>query len=328
MPKNKNKKTFDLVTLGETMIRHFTRDLHRLEQCIDLGFSTAGSESNVAIAASRLGLRCGWISKLVDNPLGRKIEREIRVHGVDVSQVVWTNRGRVGSFYIEFGSPPRPTHVIYDRKGSAASTLRPSEVDWRVVGSARWFHSTGITCALSASCLEAVRRGIFEAHQGSALASLELNYRGKLWTPARCRKTVSQLLPDLDLFIATSEDIKRVFGFSGSGSDQAARIQSEFGPAKVLLTCGSHGAICLDLDTGLHELSFERFPIQVVDRIGAGDAFTAGFFTGLLEDGIDTGLLYGAAACALKYAISGDLALISREEMLEVAHGRGNSLRR
>ena len=105
-------RRFDLITLGETMIRHYTRFFHRIEQSVDLGFSTAGSESNLAIAASRLGLSTGWIGKLVDNPLGRKIEREIAVHGVDVSRVIWTPRGRVGVFYIEFGSPPRATDVI------------------------------------------------------------------------------------------------------------------------------------------------------------------------------------------------------------------------
>lgn len=318
--------SFDLISLGETMIRHFTRGLHRLEQCTDLGFSTAGSESNVAVAASRLGLVCGWISKLTDNPLGRKIEREVQVHGVDVSRVVWTSEGRVGSFYIEFGSPPRPTQVLYDRADSAASHLTASEVDWEYVRQAKWFHTTGITCALSQNCLETVREGIRQAHLGTTRVSLELNYRQALWSPQECCQTVTPLLPEVDLFIATSEDMAAVFGFAGDGTAQAERIHREFGCKMVLLTCGSQGAVCRDNASGLHELSFEHFPITVVDRIGAGDAFTAGFFTGMLEAGIDTGLLYGAATCALKYSIPGDLALISRKEMLEVAEGRVGKL--
>ncbi len=319
---------FDLVSLGETMIRHFTRGFHRLEQCADLGFSIAGSESNVAVAASRLGLRCGWISKLTDNSLGKKIEREIAVHGVDVSRVVWTPEGRIGTFYIEFGSPPRPTRVLYDRKGSAASRLCAHEVDWDYVRSARWFHTTGITCALSRECLRTVQEGIRQAHAGSTLFSLELNYREALWTTRQCRRVISTLLPGPDLFIATSEDMDRVFGFTGTGPEQAARIKQEFGIGMILLTCGAQGAVCLDRTSGLHELSFDRFPITVVDRIGAGDAFTAGFFAGMLESDIDTGLLYGAASCALKYSIPGDLALISRKEMLEVAEGKAGKLRR
>ena len=319
---------YDLVSLGESMIRHFTRGFHRLEQCMDLGFSIAGSESNVAVAASRLGLRCGWISKLADNPLGRKIEREIAVHGVDVSRVIWTPVGRVGTFYIEFGSPPRPTQVLYDRKGSVASQLSAHEVDWEYVRSAKWFHTTGITCALSRECLRTVQEGIRQAHTGSTQVSLELNYREALWTTRQCRKVISTLLPSLDLFIATSEDMVRVFGFNGTGPEQTARINREFGIGRVLLTCGAQGAVCLDSASGLHELSFDRFPITVVDRIGAGDAFTAGYFVGMLESDIDTGLLYGAASCALKYSIPGDLALISRKEMLDVAEGKAGKLRR
>ncbi len=321
-------RPFDLITLGETMIRHYTRGFHRMEQCEDLGFSIAGSESNVAVAASRLGLKCGWISKLTDNALGKKIEREISVHGVDVSRVVWTAEGRTGSFYIEFGSPPRPTQVLYDRKGSAASRLTAQEVDWEFVRGAKWFHTTGITCALSRDCLHTVQEGIREAHSGSTKVSLELNYREALWTTKQCRKVISTLIPSLDLFIATSEDMVRVFGFNGTGPELAERTRQEFGIGRVLLTCGAQGAVCLDRTSGLHELSFERFPITVVDRIGAGDAFTAGFFTGMLEADIDTGLLYGAAACALKYSIPGDLALISRKEMLDVAGGEGREAKK
>ena len=327
MPKTK-QETFHLVALGETMIRHFTRGFHRLEQCTDLGFSIAGSESNLAVGASRLGLSCGWIGKLVDNPLGRKIEREISVHGVDLSRVVWTDKGRVGAFYIEFGSPPRPTQVTYDRKDSAASTLGPGEVDWDYVRTAEWFHTTGITCALSKTCLDTVREGIREAHRGATRVSLDLNYREKLWTPSRCRGVLATLLPELDLLIAGSDDVRKVFGFGGEGADQAGKIQDRFGTKRVLVTCGGQGAVARDEKGSVHGISFERFPVREVDRIGSGDVFAAGFFAGLIERDVDLGLLYGAATCAWKYSVPGDHALISREEMLEVARGGQSVLRR
>ena len=136
------------------------------------------------------------------------------------------------------------------------------------------------------------------------------------------------MLPEIDLFIAASKDVGRVFGFTGTGREQAEKVRDEWSVPRILLTCGSQGALFLDQESGLHEISFEHFPVTVVDRIGAGDAFTAGFFAGFLEKDIDTGLLYGAATCALKYSIPGDLALISREEMLQVAEGKGGSLRR
>jgi len=299
-----------------------------LEQCTDLGFSIAGSESNVAIAASRLGLKTAWISKLVNSPLGEKIAREIGVHGVVIDHIIWTDHGRVGTFYIEFGSQPRSTQVTYDRERSAASTLKPSEVGWEIVRSAKWFHTTGITCALSKTCLETVQTGIEEAHQGETRVSLDLNYRAKLWSPAKCRKTISELLPKVDLFIAGQEDLARVFGLEGSGAKQAASIQEKFGTANILVTCGGSGAIVRQISGEVHEVSFAQFPVKEVDRIGTGDAFAAGFFAGLIEEGIGHGLLYGAATCALKYSIPGDHALVSRQEMLEVVRGSQGGVRR
>lgn len=321
-------KELDLVTLGETMIRHFTRGSERLEQSRDLGFSIAGAESNVAVAAARIGLRTGWIGKLARNPLGEKIEREIRVQGVDSSRAVWVDKGRVGSFYIEFGSPPRPTQVLYDRERSAASTLKPNEVDWDYVRSAKWFHSTGITAALSPSCLETLRVGIEEAHRGGTLVSIDLNYRAKLWTPPKCRKTMTTILPKVDLFIASYDDLRNVFGLKENGRRQARDLQEEFGVAMVLVTCGSEGALLRKIDGTVHEISFEKFPVVAVDRIGTGDAFAAGFLVGLIEKDVDLGLLYGAGLCSLKYSIVGDHALVSRAELLAVVAGKQTSLHR
>ncbi|MBK7494343.1 MAG: sugar kinase [Candidatus Omnitrophica bacterium] len=319
---------FDLVALGETMIRHYTRAAMRLEQCADLGFSIAGSESNLTIAAARLGLKTAWISKLPKNPLGEKIAREIAVHGVDLSRVAWAREGRAGVFYIESGSPPRPTQVLYDRKGSAASTLSPEEIDWDFVRRSKWFHTTGITCALSASCLETVKAATHEAHRGQTLVSLEVNYREKLWSTEQCRKTLTPLAGEVDLLVTSSEDVERVFQIQGDGTPQGSRFREAFGIRRLLMTCGGKGALFIDQDGGCTELSFDRFPVTVVDRIGTGDAFTAGFFSGWLERDAPTGLLYGAAACALKYSIPGDLALISREEMLAVAAGDKGGIKR
>lgn len=321
------KKNLDIVALGETMIRHFTRDHRRLEQCADLGFSIAGSESNLLVAASRLGLSCGWIGKLVENPLGRKIEREIAVHGVDLSRVIWTDKGRVGSFYIEFGSPPRPTQVTYDRTDSAASTLAPGEVDWDYVRSARWFHTTGITCALSKNCLDTVHQGLEEARRGGTKVSLDLNYRAKLWSPSKCKRILAPILPKVDLFISSAGDLTTVFGLKGETSDLAQTARSELG-APMALVAGSDGAAVVDKKGKVYTISFDEFPIKEVDRIGAGDAFAAGFFAGMLEKDLELGLLYGAATCALKFSIPGDLALVSREEILEVARGATNRLHR
>src|SRR5437763_374269 len=141
--------TFDVVTFGETMIRLSPPGHQRLESTDMLECRVGGSESNTAIALARLGHSVSWWSKLPDNPLGRKVEAAVRRWGVDTSQILWSETGRAGIYFIEFGSPPRPHHVHYDRSHSAISTMRPDEVDWPRVHSARHLHVTGITAALS-----------------------------------------------------------------------------------------------------------------------------------------------------------------------------------
>src|SRR5215207_6543836 len=134
----------------------------RLEIATILDIQVGGSESNTAIALSRLGQRVAWWSRLPDNPLGKHVANTLRVHGVDVSSVAWGG-DRLGTYFVEFGSPPRPTQVVYDRAASSASDMQPDHFDWSLVGKSRWLHLTGITPALSASCLATVRRAIQEA---------------------------------------------------------------------------------------------------------------------------------------------------------------------
>src|SRR5262245_38352567 len=120
-------RPIDVLTLGETMVRLVPKDFIRLEDAQELECRIGGSESNVAVALSRLGLRAAWISKLPTNPLGAMIERRVRGFGVDTSRVVWEEGGRAGVYFIEPAALPRPARVLYDRANSSASRLDPSE---------------------------------------------------------------------------------------------------------------------------------------------------------------------------------------------------------
>ena len=153
----------DVVTIGETMLRLSALPGVPLEQAPQLDVHVAGAESNVAIALCRLGTTAGWISRLVDTPLGRRIVNELRGHGVDVSRVLWAPDGRIGIYFLEQGIPPRQHRIIYDRAQSAMALLDPKEVDWGFVRSARLVHLTGITPALSAGCRAATVQAIAEA---------------------------------------------------------------------------------------------------------------------------------------------------------------------
>ena len=145
----------DVVTFGETMIRLSPPSHQRLEATDTLECRTGGSESNTAIALARLGRRVSWWSKLPENALGSRVVTSLRRWGVETEHVIWSDSGRAGLYFIEFGSPPRSHQVHYDRSHSAVSTLRHDEVDWPRVHMARHLHVTGITAALSDSCAEA-----------------------------------------------------------------------------------------------------------------------------------------------------------------------------
>lgn len=142
---------YDVLTLGETMTRLSPPGNRRIGQGEALDLRIGGAESNVAIALARLGTRCAWLSRVVDDALGRRMVSEIRAHGVDTSHVIWVDKGRVGTYFIEYGQGPRGTRVIYDRAESAITDLRPEEIPWDVVTQARIVHLTGITVALSES---------------------------------------------------------------------------------------------------------------------------------------------------------------------------------
>ncbi len=140
------------------MIRLATPDFDRLETTATLDMSIGGTESNVAVALARLGRRATWLSALPANPLGRRIAATLRFHGVDVSHVIWSQTARAGLYFLEPGSAPRPTRVIYDRTNSAIATIDPDDVPYELVDDSRLLHLTGITPALSEQCAEACRR--------------------------------------------------------------------------------------------------------------------------------------------------------------------------
>jgi len=173
---------YDVVTLGETMLRLAPPDFERLEQARTYNVTAGGSESSAAVGIARMGLKVAWVSKLPKSPLGRFIANKIREHGVDTSHVVWMDGGRAGVYFLEFGSTPRPSQVIYDRKDSAISTLTAGEINWKpIFEGTKLFHTSGITPALSKNCAEATAKAVSEARAAGCLVSFDMNYRTKLW---------------------------------------------------------------------------------------------------------------------------------------------------
>lgn len=301
------------ISFGETMLRLSTKGFERLEQARELALGIGGAESNFAIAFARLGGRSAWISKLPDNPLGRFVVNKIREHGVDVSNVIWTNRYRMGLYFIEFGRKPRTTQVIYDRGNSAFANIDPEEVNWDILGDYDLFHTTGITVALSENCKKAVEIGIKRAQEFGTVVSFDVNYRAKLWTPKEAFKVLDNILGDVDILILTKDDAKTVFSIHKSPEETLELLYERYSPEVLVLTLGSKGAVALKDGKIYRGLPYE---IEIVDRIGAGDAFDAGFAYIYLKSGeIDKALKWGLAMAAFAHTIPGDPIYVTREEI-------------
>ncbi|MCZ6841640.1 MAG: sugar kinase [SAR324 cluster bacterium] len=307
--------TLDAVTWGETMLRLSPPEGFSLEDARNLEVWIGGAESNMAIALARLGKRVGWVSRLPANPLGRKIHGEIARHGVDTSRVIWAEDARAGLNFIETGAAPRPNLVLYDRAGSAIANLRPEELDYEYLASASLLHLTGVTPALSSSCREAWLTSAQKAHAAGRKVVLDLNFRAKLWPPQQARETLRAVFPHVHLVLGALRDLRLLFGVEGEPEQAAADFAKAHALPLLVLTLEAEGALAWDGNAALRHAAF---PAQVADRIGAGDAFAAGFLFGWQERDVAYGLRCGNALAALQQTLRGDVSWATRADLLEL----------
>jgi len=314
------------------MIRLSPPSFHRLEQATTLDVHVGGSELNAAVAAARLGLRTSFITRLTRNPLGRLVENRAREHGIDTTQIAWTADDRIGTYYVEFGASPRANSVIYDRSDSAIARIQPKEIDWnQALDGAKFFYTSGITPALSASAAEATLEAVDKAREADALVCVDLNYRARLWTQSEARKVMTTIAKKTDILFATEEDTLRVFGIQESSYEAVVRRLAETFDLRVAAITlrenpsvwrNQWTAIAYETDTDtIHRAP--TYDIEVVDRVGSGDSFVGGFLYGYLAEGASKGVRYGVGMSALKQTIPGDLCWATVEEVERVLDGGG-----
>jgi 2-dehydro-3-deoxygluconokinase len=320
----------EVITFGEAMIRLAPPSFRRLEQARSLDVQVGGAELNTAVGLARLGRTSAWVSRLTDNPLGRLIANHAREAGVSTDHVVWTKDDRVGLYFLEFGAAPRASSVLYDRKGAAIAAIQPGMVDWaEVFSGAKWFHVTGITPALSPSAAATTKEALQAARRANLGTSVDLNYRVKLWTPDEAGRCMGELMQHTDYLVTTEEDIERVFGIKGKDYEEAAALTAKRFPLKaVAITLRENPLVWRNTWTGMvwqdgKVLRTRSYEVEIVDRLGAGDSFAAGFIDGLLEGDVQKGLDRGVAMSALKHSIPGDFAWVTRDEVEAMLKGGG-----
>jgi sugar/nucleoside kinase (ribokinase family) len=309
----------DVLTLGEAMVSVRTRAAFRLGGTATL--SVAGSESNVAIGLARLGHRPAWVGAVGNDQPGHLILRTLRAEGVDLGFSRLSDESFTG--FIAFDQPAHDlTRVSYHRRGSAGSTLAADECLAALQGSApRLLHVTGITPALSDSARAATASVVQAASAAGVRVSLDVNYRGRLWSRDAAASCLRQLLPFVSTVFASADELDLLT----DAADPVPAVLAA-GVAEVVVTAGGEGAWAHSDKGAMHR---PALPVTVVDSIGAGDAFVAGYLSATL-DGLDVkGRLDRAAACgAFCVGAVGDWeALPTREELALLTHRQGTALR-
>lgn len=329
-----------VVTFGELMLRLSPSPGIRLEQAGKFDLNFGGAEANVAVALARFGLNATFVTALPPNDLGDSALSALRMHGVDTQFIVRKGK-RMGIYYLEYGSGPRPSKVIYDRAFSSFSEIVPEEFDWEhVLSNVRWFHWTGITPALSDSVMDCLRQALETAKRKGITISVDLNYRRKLWSEEKARAVMTDLMPFVDILFGNEEDPIKVFGIQPKGTDVSAgklnvegyrRLAGElvkcFSLKKVAITLresisASESVWSACLFDGKEFYQSPKYHVWIIDRVGAGDAFAAGLIYSILKGKNDPeALSFGVAAACLKHSICGDFALVSVEEVERLAAG-------
>jgi 2-dehydro-3-deoxygluconokinase len=350
---------FDLVSLGEIMIRLTPPQHRRLEFAASLDVDVGGGEYNVAYALARLGLRAGWVGGVVDNPLGRLVLNHARAQGVDVSAAVVApydgigRAARMGLHFAEVGAGPRGAVSLYDRGYSATSQLRPGDIDWVDLferRGVRWFHTGGIFTCLSDSAAEVAAEAIAAAHNAGTVVSYDLNFRSKLWSSARAVAATTPLVKHVDCLIGNEEDFQQVLGFDVPGSSSLDQLAVDAYRTMVVEVARSHPNLTL-IGTTLREVvdagrnnwsaivywaqdqtfhpgpSYE--PLVVEDRVGGGDGFCSGLIFALLAGhGPADAVRYGTVHGALLQTTRGDTSQMTLAELEHVVAGGGARINR
>lgn len=318
---------FDVVTLGETMIRLTPPDKDLLEYTSTLQVHVGGSESNMAVGLARLGVSVAWVSRLTRHPLNNLIVNTLRGQRVNVDHVIWTDSDRVPTYYLEESAPPRSSRVFYDRAYSAMAHMTPDDFPSHLISrdKTRLLHLSGITLALSQTALETCSKVVDWASEIGLPISFDTNYRARLWSPEKAYETCMSFMNSAALLFVPRGDAEQLFEISPSAShDEALRVLHEaFPAAMIVMTVGEDGAVAVRPEGDIHRQP--AFAASEFSRLGRGDAFSAGFLSvyvrtdpnTLLTDpyafDLDYALRKGNAAAALKSTIAGDMPLIDPE---------------
>ncbi len=331
-----------VIALGELMLRLKSPERQRFLQYPLFEATFGGAEANFLTSLSNFSLSTKFITALPDNDIALNALNTLKSIGIDTSYIA-TSGERMGIYYLEQGAGPRPSKVIYDRSYSSISTAKIDQFDWDgIFSDGIWFHSTGITPALSQSAANLVEYAMKQAKKRGLKVSCDLNYRKKLWNYGKTPKEVmSKLLPCIDVVIANEEDIQTTLEIDTFDATEkintekyrklAEQVVELFPNVSVVAITlrESHsadynewGAMCYDTEKKAI-YSCQKYHLKnIVDRVGGGDSFGAGFIYSLIQKkDYQKAIEFAVAASALKHTISGDFNRVTVQEVENLMKG-------
>ncbi len=330
-----------VVLFGELMMRLSTKRHERIVQAREFDVSYSGAEANLGVALGGYGIESFVVSAVPENATGDACLAYLRQFPVNLDHVKRCG-SRLGIYFVETGAAQRPSTFLYNRKGSSITELRPGDLDWEsILDGKSWLHVTGITPALADSVAEITKEACAAAQRLGLTVSLDLNFRRKLWSPEKAREVLTDLMQHVSVLFTNEEEAATVFGIvaqdaeiaagkvsAHSYQDVAARLHDTFNLRYVSITLReSISATVNDWSGMLYDgerfYTSRRYHMDyIVDRIGGGDAYSAGIIYGLLtgQDRQET-VDFAAAASCLKHTIHGDFNLVSFDEVLALMSG-------
>ena len=334
-----------VVTFGEILLRLAAPGYTKLFQKDNLEATFCGGEANVAVSLACLGMDVSFITKVPDSDIGHAAINSVRYFGVDVSNVILGD-GRLGLYYLEKGASQRPSKIIYDRSYSALALANRRDFDWdKILEGADWFHWTGINPALGGELPRICEDACTAAKKKGIITSCDLNYRGKLWESKKAQETMGPLMKYVDVCICNEEDAEKALGIKTPETyvekgdlnyedyvGTARLIHENFGCKYVATTLrksysASHNgwsAMLYDAKAMETYIS-QEYDIQIVDRVGGGDSFTAGLIYAIMNAmPCKEAIEFATAASCLKHTMEGDYNRTSVVDVLTLLKSGGN----
>ncbi len=318
--------TYDVTTMGEIMLRLSTPAGTRLETAAQLDVQPGGAEANLAALLARLRRRTAWLGALPSNALGRLAANALRGAGVDLGGVHWCEGERMGTYFVEFSTPPRPIQVIYDRARSCMAEFSTEQVDWPRLLDTRLLHLTGITPALSPSCRAVAETAVQQAQATGVPISFDVNFRQKLWDAETAAAALAPLLRKASIVFCGHGDAQRLFGCTGDPAAALRQLAEQpltAGAQVVVMSIGAAGALAW---RNGEILQVDAVPTVIVDRLGAGDALAAGVLHGWLDGDLQRGLRTGVVLAALALAQHGDMVVTTPDEVAALLESAGGMI--